>query len=295
MKILQSFIAGKSAALLGMLCMLVSTLAFAGMHACVRYVAAELHPFEIAFFRNFFGIFTLLPWFIRFGLAPLRTRRLPLHLLRASINIFAMLMFFMALSLTELAKIQALSFTAPLFATLLAILILGERVRIRRWIALIIGFTGTVVILRPGFAQIDLGSMLVIGSAAIWACALIVIKILARTDSAVTITTYMVVLMTPMSLVPALFYWQWPDATQLFWLALIGILGTLAQMGMAQAFRLADATAMMPFDFMKLVWGALLGYLVFSEIPDIWTWIGGAIIFSGAMYIVYRENQLKKA
>lgn len=276
---------------LGIIFMLLSTIGFSAMHALVRHLSSELHPFEIAFCRNLFGLFVVLPWFIRFGWEPLRTKRPGLHILRACINIFAMLMFFMALSLTELAKIQALSFTAPLFATLLAIFFLKEKVRLRRWIALLIGFTGAMLIIRPGFATVDIGSLLVLGSAAIWACALIVIKILSRTDSAVTITTYMALLMTPLSLIPALFYWQWPDAGQWFLLVMIGISGTLAQMSMAQAFRVADATAVMPIDFMKLVWGTMLGYLIFSEIPDIWTLLGGTIIFAGAGYIAYRENR----
>lgn len=281
--------------LLGMFFMVVSTVGFSTMHALVRYLADDLHPFEIAFFRNLFGLFVVLPWFIRYGWEPLRTKHFGMHLLRASINIFAMLMFFMALSLTELAKVQALSFTAPLFATLLAIFFLGEKVRLRRWTALLVGFFGAMVILRPGLAEIDVGSLLVVGSAAIWAVALIIIKILSRTDSAVTITTYMALLMTPLSLAPALFYWQWPTAEQWILLFLVGIVGTFAQMLMTQSFRVAEATAVMPLDFMKLVWGTIIGYLVFSEVPDAWTLFGGTIIFTGATYIAFRESQTKRS
>ena len=278
---------------LGILLMVASTVGFAAMHAAVRHVSADLHPFEIAFFRNFFGLAAIAPWFLRLGLRPLRTRRFGLHLTRALINVAAMMMFFTAVALTPMAQLQALGFTAPLFATVLAMIILGERVRLRRWSALIIGFFGAMVIIRPGIADVALGSILVLASSATWAFALIAIKILTRTDSSITITAYMVLLMTPLSLIPASFFWHWPDAGQWVWLFAIGVVGTLSQMAMAQTFRFADATAVLPFDFSKLIWGTLIGYFVFGEVPDIWTWIGGIIIFAGATYIAYREIQLK--
>lgn len=265
------------------------------MHGGVRYLSDQLHPFEIAFFRNLFGILVVIPWFLKFGLAPLRTQRLNLHLLRAGLNIFAMLAFFLALSLTPLARVQALSFTAPLFATLIAIIALGETVGPRRWAALIIGFSGAMVVIRPGLQALDAGSLLVLGSAAVWAVTMVIIKNLARTESSVTITVYMLLFMTPLSLPAALLYWQWPSAEQLIWLVLVALFGTLGQMAMAQAFRLADATAVMPLDFLKLIWGALLGYWFFNEIPGLWTWLGGALIFTGATYIVFREKQLSAA
>ncbi len=278
---------------LGILLMVASTVGFAAMHAAVRHVSADLHPFEIAFFRNFFGLAAIAPWFLRLGLRPLRTRRFGLHLTRALINVAAMMMFFTAVALTPMAQLQALGFTAPLFATVLAMIILGERVRLRRWSALIIGFFGAMVIIRPGIADVALGSILVLASSATWAFALIAIKILTRTDSSITITAYMVLLMTPLSLIPASFFWHWPDAGQWVWLFAIGVVGTLSQMAMAQSFRFAEATAVLPFDFSKLIWGTLIGYFVFGEVPDIWTWIGGIIIFAGATYIAYRESQLK--
>lgn len=299
MSSISNFFRGKfadnPAPLLGILIMLAATVAFASMHGGVRYLSLELHlhPFEIAFFRNLFGLVALAPWFIRRGLTPLRTQKFSLHVLRALINVVAMLSFFMGLSLTPIAQVQALGFTAPLFATLLAILFLGEKVFLWRWSALIVGFLGALIIIRPGIKSIDLGSLLVLGSAATWACAIIIIKMLSRTDSSVTITAYMVLLMTPLSFIPAAFFWQWPNGEQLLWLAFVGILGTLAQLGMTQAFRIADATAVLPLDFMKLIWGAMIGYIVFGEVPDTGIWIGGITIFAAATYIVYRESQTK--
>ena len=278
---------------LGILLMVVSTIGFASMHAVVRHLSADMHPFEIAFFRNFFGLVAIAPWFLRLGLRPLRTRRLGLHMTRAVVNVAAMMMFFSAVPLTPLAQLQALGFTAPLFATVLAMVFLGERVRLRRWSALIIGFFGAMVIIRPGIEDVALGSILVLASSFTWSFALIAIKVLSRTDSSVTITAYMVLLMTPLSLIPASFVWQWPNAEQWVWLVAVGVVGTLSQMAMAQSFRVADATAVLPFDFSKLIWGTLIGFFVFAEVPDVWTWIGGIIIFAGATYIAYRESQLR--
>jgi drug/metabolite transporter (DMT)-like permease len=124
---------------------------------------------------------------------------------------------------------------------------------------------------------------------------LITIKLLSRTDSAVTITTYMVLLMSPLSLLPALYYWTWPSPEMWLWLVVCGVFGTIAQLLMAQSFRVADATVVLPFDFTKIVWGALIGYLAFGEVVDIWTWIGAGVIFSGVTYITYRERNLAKS
>lgn len=283
---------GRGNVLHGALLMAAAAACYAILHGSVRYVSSQLHPFEITFFRNLFGLIVLLPWFVMRGLEPLRTRRIGLHLLRATSNVVAMLMFFMALSMTPLAQVQALGFTAPLFTTVLAIFILGERVRLRRWAALIAGFIGALIIVRPGLQPIDTGSLLTVASAAIWGITLITIKLLSRTDSAVTITAYMVLLMSPLSLLPALFYWTWPSPEMWMWLVVCGVSGTIAQLLMAQSFRVADATVVLPFDFTKIVWGALIGYLVFGEVVDIWTWIGAGVIFSGVTYITYRERNL---
>lgn len=283
---------GRGNVLRGALLMAAAAACYAILHGSVRYASSELHPFEITFFRNLFGFIVLLPWFVMHGLEPLRTRRIGLHLLRATSNVVAMLMFFMALSMTPLAQVQALGFTAPLFTTVLAIFILGERVRLRRWTALLAGFIGALIIVRPGLQPIDTGSILTVTSAAIWGFTLITIKLLSRTDSAITITAYMVLLMSPLSLLPALFYWTWPSPEMWFWLVVCGVSGTIAQLLMAQSFRVAEATVVLPFDFTKIVWGALIGYLAFGEVVDIWTWVGAGVIFSGVTYITYRERNM---
>ena len=280
--------------LLGCGMMLLSTVFFAAMHGCVRVVSENIHPFEVAFFRCFFGLLMLAPWIALKARTALGTRRLPLHLSRAALNVVAMFMFFTALGITPIAQVQALGFTAPLFTTVLAVFLLGETVRLRRWSAVAIGFLGALVIIRPGIEPLDLGSMLTVGSALVWAVCMIMIKRLAVTESSLTITAYMVILMTPLSGLVAAFYWTWPSGSEWLWLAACGVLGTAGQWIMTQSFRLADATVVLPLDFAKLVWGAGIGWFAFGELIDGWTWAGAVIIFSGSTYIAFRERQLEQ-
>jgi len=278
----------------GIVLMLLSTLGFSIMHVLIRHLAASLDPIQIVFFRNFFGLVVFLPWFLRHGLAPLRTNQLKLHALRAGLNVCAMAAFFYALGMTPVARVTALSFTAPLFAAILSVLVLGEVFRLRRWTATFCGFLGTLVILRPGFAEIDLGSLLALAAALLWGCTLIVIKVLARTESAMTVTSYMNILLTLLSLVPALLVWRMPEGVQWFWLLAIGVLGTLAQVAITQSLKEADTGVVMPFNFFNLIWVTIMGYLLFAEVPGLFVWLGGAIVFASATYIAIRESRLAR-
>lgn len=282
------------APLAGALLMALAAAAFSVMHAAIRHLSAEMHPFEIAFFRVFFGFFALAPVFLRQGWAPLRTGKLKLLAWRGVLNSAAMLMFFFSLSITPLATVAALSFTAPLFATLLAMLLLRETVRLRRWTAIAVGFAGTLLILRPGIVEIGLGPLLVIGSSIVWAFALMIIKVLTRTESSVTITAYASIFLSPFCLAAAIPHWTWPGLDQLAWLAGIGIVGTVAQTAMNQSLKVADASAVLPVDFSKLIWASAIGFALFGEVPDLWTWIGGALIFAGATYVGIRESRLRR-
>ena len=271
--------------------MAFSTACVASMTASIRLVPGDLHPFEIAFFRNFIGLLLLLGWHIKGGLRIFQTRQIHLHALRGGLNVLAMLAYFFAVTITPLAEIAAMGFTAPLFAAPLAFLLLREKAHWYRVLVVAIGFSGAMAILRPGAETLNLGAMLVLLSSFLWALALMVIKVLSRTESAATIALYMVVFMAPLSLLAALPYWQGPNLHQLAWLALIALLGTLAQLSLGQSFKFADSTAVMPLDFLKLIWGAMLGYWLFSESPDIWTWLGGAVIFSSATWLALKESR----
>lgn len=278
----------------GIILMILSTVGFSVMHTLVRYLSAEIHPFQIVFFRNLFGIVLFVPLVVRSGLSFMKTERLPMHLLRAALNVMAMAAFFMALSLTPLAKVNALAFTAPLFTAILTVVLLGERIRARRWSAIAFGFVGAIVIIRPGFAEIDLGSVLTLVSAFIWGLTMIAIRSLGRTESSVTTTGYMIIFLSIFSLGPAIYVWQTPQGAAWAILVLIGITGTCAQILLAEALKTAETTAILPFDFLKIVWAAGLGYLLFAEIPTIYVFIGAFIIFSSSFYVAYREGQIDK-
>ena len=274
--------------------MLVAALAAAAMNGCVRHVAGTLHPFEISFFRVIFGLLAFAPLILRLGWENLKKKRLRMHFLRGGLQAGAMLQFFTALRLTPLAKVAALQFTIPLFSTVLALVMLRETIRLRRITALAVGFAGTLIILRPDIGGLDLGAGLVVTASASWAMAIIVIKVLSRTDSSVTITVYGTLFMVPFTLLAAIPYWQTPTLEQLAWLAAVGALASIHNLCVAQAFRDADVTAVMPLDFSKLIWAAIIGYMFFGEVPVVWTWVGGFTIFAAATYIAYRESQVKE-
>ena len=293
-QVFSAFWGLQTPALRGILLMCMSTVAFSVMHGLVRFVSEVLPPFQIAFFRNVFGLAFLLPLLMRSRFAILRTQRIGLHALRGIINIVAMLMFFTALSISPLAKVTALSFTAPIFMAILAVLVLGERFRAYRWLAILFGFLGMLIILRPGLVAIDTGALLVTGSAALWAVAMVLIKILSRTDSSLTIVAYMGIFLGIFSIFPALWVWQPFGLETLGWMVLIGLFGSIAQMALSQSLKETDPTALMPFDFLKLIWTALIGAWFFGEVPDIYTWIGAAVIFSSGLFIALRERQVKQ-
>lgn len=278
----------------GIVLMCLSTIAFSIMHGLVRFVSEVLPPFQIAFFRNIFGLAFLLPLLMRSRFTILRTKQIGLHALRGIINMAAMLMFFTALAISPIAKVTALGFTAPIFMAILAVIVLGERFRIYRWSAIFLGFVGMLIILRPGLVAIDTGALLVIGSAALWAVAMIIIKIQSRTESSLTIVAYMGIFLGVFSIAPAVWVWQPFGLQTLGFMVLIGLFGSIAQMAISESLKETDSTALMPFDFLKLIWTAMIGVWFFSEIPDIYTWIGATVIFLSGLFIAIRERSTQR-
>ncbi|MBT6095659.1 MAG: DMT family transporter [Rhodospirillaceae bacterium] len=261
------------------------------MHTCIRIASdSGLHPFEIAFFRNVFALVVLIPWFWRLGLQPLKTKRLGLLISRGTLNTFCMLGFFTALSIGNLAEVAALSFTAPIYATLIGMVYFREVVGLKRWAAILFGFIGVLVIIRPGFQGIGFAQMLVLTSAFGWAICMVMVKELGRTESAVTITAYMSLVMAPLSLGPALFYWLWPTWEQLALLLVIGAVGGGGQLALTQSLRIGETHVVSPFDFLRLVFVSILGYLIFDQVPDIFVWLGGIMVFASVAFIAYREH-----
>ncbi len=283
-----------SAPVQGALYMTAAALGFSLMNVIIRVVAEELDPLQIAFFRNFFAMTFMLPWLWRAGAEGLRTERLGLHLWRAALGLVAMICWFYSLSLLPLAEAVALNFTVPLFATVGAALVLGEIVRARRWSATIIGFLGVLIIVRPGFAEVTWPMALPILAAVVMAAATLLVKSLSETDSPAAIVLYMNLILTPLSLIPALFVWVWPSWSALGLLALLGCLAAMAHLCLTRSYTKADASAVMPFDYTRLPFVAALGFLLFGEVPDVWTWAGGAVIAAAAIYIAHREARVAR-
>ena len=279
----------------GIAFMLAAGILAALMMTMVRHVSEGLHPFVITFWRSLFGVVFLVPLYFRHGIAPLKTRRHGMHVVRGSLNAIVTLSMFMGFSMIPLAKAAALSFSGPLFSTLLALFLLGEVFRLRRVVALICGFSGALVILRPGWMAVDAGSLYMMLGAATWGAATIVVKILVRTEASTTIVMYMSLYASAFALIAAIPVWQTPDANQFAWLAALGACGSLTHICFAQSLRVADVSLVLPIDFMRLIWTAIIGYVIFAETPVIWTWLGGIMIFVAATYIAIRESRLGKA
>ena len=294
-KRLTAFYQRLPASVQGIFWMVLSTLLFASMHGVIRALSAEMHPFQIAFLRNVFGLLIFLPWFWQRGLSLLHTEQLGLHCLRATIMSANMLAAFTAISLIPLAQVAALQMAMPLAITLGAILFLGEKARLRRWTALIVGFGGALVIIRPGVQEISLGMWLMLLVVVLGSTGRLMAKRMTERDSPVTISAYMTLLMTPLTLLPALWVWQTPSLINLLLLVGIGLIGSGAQLALVYAYQAADMGAVEPITFLRLIWASLIGYVFFAQIPDIWTLLGGFIIFASATYVVRREARLRRA
>lgn len=269
--------------------MVISSGFFSGQHGVVRFLAPDIHPMELVFFRNLFGFAVFIPWLIRNGFGAMGTRRLGMHALRACANMGSLMAFFTALSLMQLADAAALFLSVPLFVCFGAIVFMGEHVGPARWIALAIGGIGALLIIRPGFEAIGLGTILVLIAALFAASTRLLAKSLSRTDSPAAIVAYVTLLMLPVTLIPAAFVWTWPSLAQIPWLIAIGAFGSFGQLATVKAYSLVDVSFAEPMVFTRLLWAAAIGYFAFSETPGIWIWIGGAVIVAATTILIRRR------
>ena len=274
--------------------MLGAMILFSTMGVFIKLSSSQLHPLEVVFFRNFLALFFLTPWIFKQRATVFKSNRKKLYTLRAVFNVVGMAAGFTALTLIPLAEATALSFTAPLFATLGAALILGEVVRQRRIIAIFFGFIGMLIILRPGIEAISPGALLAIANAITIEITVLIVKKLTITEKPITIVAFMALLQTPMALIPALFYWEWPSLITWTWLFCLAGAGTIGHLMYTKAIQLAEVSQLQPIDFVRLPIIALFGYIVFAEQPGIWVWIGGAVIFLSTAYVTHREAAISK-
>jgi drug/metabolite transporter (DMT)-like permease len=278
-------------ALRGIAWMVLAVIAWSAMYLFVRQVSDRYHSFEILFARNLVTLLAMAPLLWRTRLRGLRTRRMPLHIFRAALACLGMAGLYAGIAYLPLPDVVALSFTQPLFLVALAPLVLGERVAAGRLLAAVVGFSGVLMIARPGAADIGPGTLLVLGSAAVYAGSNMCIKLLMRTDTPVQSVFYGNLLMLPMALIPALFVWVTPTGMDALWLAGVGISGALGMYFVSEAYNAADASAVAPFDFLRLPITATSGFLIFGDVAGPWTWAGAVVIFGASYALVLMERR----
>ena len=254
----------------------------------VRKATHELPPLQVVFLRNVIALALIAPWAPWKDLAHLGRRHRP-FVSRALCEGVLMMLWFTALSLMPLTEAVALSFSLPLFVTVAAALLLGETVARTRWIAVAIGFVGVVVLLRPGLATFSAAGLLVLASSAAGALSNILVKQLTARESAQNIVFYMVLLITPMSAVPALFVWQAPSLIGLLWAGLTALFATGAHFSTARGLALGDVSFVMPWRYTQLVFTAALSYFALGERFDTVALLGIAVITTSAVFLALSE------
>ena len=278
---------------LAVLFMVLSGIFATSMHCLIRFATEENHPFEVAFFRTIFVLLIFLPFVVKNGFKTLKPNNVKLQSYRAIIGSVAMLCMFYGLSITELAKATALMFTVPIFATILAIIFLKEVVGIRRWSAMFIGFFGALIVLRPDI-DLGFGPLLILCGSLMWSSSVLMAKKLTQTDSTLSITFWQAAGLIPATFILATQVWQWPNLDQLIMFLLIAIAGTLTHWFLNEALKRAEISALLPLDYLRLIWSVSLGLIFFNEIPPAGLWFGAALILGASTYIGVRQAKKKK-
>ena len=271
--------------------MTLSAVFFAAQAGIVRYLSKDLHFIEISFFRAVFGIVIMLPWLMRSGVGVLRTSNTKLYVTRGLLSTIAMYGWFGSLTLIPIGDATAISFTFPLFIALAGVLLLKEPAHATRWIALAIGFAGTLIVVRPGFQEVNIGVFMVIGGGVCIAFSAMILKVMLRTDAPDKAAIYQSIYMLPFALAAVLFVWEWPTPEQWFWGFMLGALSTTAQRLYSRAFATGDVGSITPFDFTRLPFAIAIGFVIFSELPDVWTIVGGVVIFCSSVFAGQTESR----
>jgi drug/metabolite transporter (DMT)-like permease len=275
--------------LVGIGLMIASMACFAVMNSCVRGVSASMPPAQMVLLRNILALIIITPLALWLGHGSLRTERPWAHFWRAAIGIVSMEIWFYALSILKLSFATALSFTSPIFATVFAIVLLGEKAGPRRWIAIGAGFAGALVILQPAEGAMDKRGLIVLVSSAMMALAATVVKTLTKTESPEIIVFYMALFMTPLSLPLGVWVWQPVAMKQIAGLLAVAVSSTAAHLLLTRAYRRADMVVLMPFDFFRLLFTAVLAQVYFGETMGKATVAGALIIVASSAYIAHRE------
>ncbi len=285
----QSLSANNRAILL----LLSSTLTGACMLALIKGMGARYDSFQIAFFRSFFAFLVFLPLAMATRFELMRTAYLWQHIWRTMIGVVGMCTSYYAVARLPLALSTAISFAAPLFIVVLAVFVLGETVRWRRWLATAVGFLGVLVSVRPTDG-ISVAAVVCLLAALSTAFSVVVTKRMPVSERFMTICLWSTLFSSIATLGPALAVWRTPDLVDFGYLALIGLFGAASQVGFVQGYRIGEASAVGAVDYTRLVFATIIGFIWFGELPDAWTATGAALIVGSTAYIAHREAQLRK-
>ena len=287
----------------GVILMLFSGACYAGMAAIIKSLADAIHPLEMVFFRNMFGLVAITPFLFRRGVRGLWANDTGVFLLRGVGQITSQGLFYLGVSFATLAAAVTLSMMQGILLAIGAVIFLGEPSMLRRWLAAGTGFIGALIVIRPdGTALASLfgggddmslrafGAVLVLISTVGYAALSLNGKVLARDQPIPNIIARTLIIASCLSFIVACFFWTWPTPTEWLFMFLMGILGTAGNAMMTRAMVLGEVTVMAPLTYVRVVWGALFGFIVFSEVPDLWTWVGAALIVTAGLYLSQLER-----
>ncbi len=278
----------------GAIWMVMAGISLTLMAIDVRYLAPKFSVLEMIFIRSLFVLAFMLPWAWRVGLAGLATRRPGLHIFRNVIHYVGNLGWFVGVTLISLADVSALQFTVPLFTVCMAALVLYETIGRHRWIATLVGLFGMLIIVRPGYIPIELGTAAVLSSAIFYAISLIAVRKLSFTEPPNRVLFYMAVVFVPLSAGPAMMAWVTPGWVDFWPILILGVTGWFSHFCIIRAFSAADASFITPFDFLRLPVAAGFGWLLYEEVSDAWTWAGAMVIFAATYYNTRQESLARR-
>ena len=264
------------------------------MGTFIKLAQEELNVFTTGFLRFFFGLLIITPYILKTKFEVFSTKNLKIHILRSALNLPAMLLGFAALAMLPLEKMTAIHFIVPIIVTILAVIFLKEKIYLYRSIALVMGFLGMLIILRPGIIDISIGIYMALISSLIWSVVIILTKKVSKDDSAITILSHQYVYMSLFSFPLVIYFWDQPSLKTIIFILCAAMSGTILHIALNHAYKLVDVTMTQPYSFLGLVVSSIIGYFVFSDKPDFYTWLGASVIFCGVLLISYRELQLNK-
>ena len=268
--------------------MVIGGVSIALMQAAVKLISLELHPFIITLYRAGLVFVVLLPTLFWRGRAVFNTSSIRLQVVRGGIGGLGMLCVFTGLSMISLAEVTVLLFTVPIFATLLSIVFLSEKVGVRRWTAIFVGFLGILIISRPQ-GSVSTGHLFILCAALSWSTSILIAKKLTEKDTVISITFWQAMGCVPLAFIASLFVWELPSFVQLGALLGIAALGTVGHAMLYAALKVGQVSVILPLDYIRIIWSAGLGFILFGQLPTLHLYVGSLLIIAATAFISYRE------